>query len=289
MRSVPFHAAAIDRFLAVVAEADGHPPLSERKVVSLKGERRYVSVSSDDEGICLVGVASGHETDGHWALEIAVAPRMRSLSTEVAAIRHSTHLVPAADDHTFWAFRTEQIDAAIALGYEELRSVLRFSGPSAAGLGVVMSGVSIGPMAGSDTPEVVNVNNRAFTEHREQGSMTLESYRSMEQLDWFDPSGVLVARDEEGVVGFVIAKHEGTDVGEIYLIAVDPSKVGMGVGRALATSGIEWLAKRGATTARVWVDEGNDPAVNLYERLGLAEDFRTREMIPPTAVSVSSG
>jgi mycothiol synthase len=79
-----------------------------------------------------------------------------------------------------------------------------------------------------------------------------------------------------------VTKREGSGAGEVYLLAVDPDSAGMGYGSMLASAGYEWLAGRGATTAVVWVDEDNEKARGVYRRLGLVEDFRSREMTPAT-------
>jgi len=288
MRSTPYEAAGVRAFLAGLAETDGHRPLSEYKVTTLGRDKNRAGVWSDDEGICLVAVAARHDGHGHWAIEAALARRRRTANDEEAAIEQATGLISTGESYSFWAFRPEQVDAAGRLGYAQVRAVLRMSGPMPIPWAGSLPGISIGPMAGHDVDAIVGVNNRAFANHREQGSMTVEGFRSMMTLAWFDPAGVHVARSGERLVGFCVTKHEEPAVGEVYLLAVDPDVVGSGIGRALAQRGLTRLADRGAMTAQAWVDAANSPAVSLYRGLGLAEDFQNREFVPTAVREPSS-
>jgi mycothiol synthase len=52
------------------------------------------------------------------------------------------------------------------------------------------------------------------------------------------------------------------------VIAVDPAFHGRGLGRGLVVSGLESINSRGVTTAMLYVDADNTPAVTMYEDLG---------------------
>jgi mycothiol synthase len=128
---------------------------------------------------------------------------------------------------------------------------------------------------GEDEAGWVAVNNRAFAGHPEQGAWTIDVLRAREQEDWFDPEGFVLAFDADGLAGFCWTKvhpaqppREPVALGEIYVIAADPSRHGRGLGRALTSAGLASLAERGVTVGMLYVDADNGAAVGLYRALG---------------------
>lgn len=128
---------------------------------------------------------------------------------------------------------------------------------------------------GEDEAAWVIVNNRAFAGHPEQGAWTVEMLRAREQEPWFDPAGFLLAFDADGLAGSCWTKvhppqppREQEALGEIYVIGADPNRQGRGLGRALTTAGLEWLAGQGISIGMLFVDAANDAAVGLYHALG---------------------
>lgn len=282
MHSITPDRSDIRGFLDEIQAVDGHPSLSGHKLAVVDRADGKVAAWADGEGLCLVGVAARHAEPDHWAVEAALAERLRRPRDEEAAIRAAVGLVPDREAHTFWAFREAQVMAAHRLGYSELRSVLRMTGPIAGIAPPPTTGVEITPLGEADIPAIIAINNRAFAGHREQGAMTEAAFSAMTELAWFSRDGVLVARTAQGVVGFCVTKREGSGVGEVYLLAVDPAASGVGLGSALAAAGFSELATQGATRAVVWTDESNRAATHLYRELGLSEDFRIRELAPAT-------
>ena len=70
--------------------------------------------------------------------------------------------------------------------------------------------------------------------------------------------------------GFVLAR-EAAGEAEVLTIAVHPSWQGRGLGRLLMEALLRELYARRATELFLEVDEGNVPALRLYERLGFRE------------------
>jgi mycothiol synthase len=131
---------------------------------------------------------------------------------------------------------------------------------------------------GTDDDTWLTVNNRAFASHPEQGGWTRELLESRMAEAWFDPGGLRLYEVGDQLAGFCWTKiHDrGADrVGEIYVIGVDPSHQGAGLGRQLTLAGLDWLADHGATQAMLYVDAANLAAMRTYLRLGF-EVARTR-------------
>lgn len=69
------------------------------------------------------------------------------------------------------------------------------------------------------------------------------------------------------VAGYAVTGR-ANDHGYLQRLAVDPPQQGRGLGRALVTDALDWLRRRGATSALVNTQEHNATALALYERLG---------------------
>jgi GNAT superfamily N-acetyltransferase len=75
----------------------------------------------------------------------------------------------------------------------------------------------------------------------------------------------------ERAIGFVAATlHREQELGEIYLIAVDPGAQGQGIGTALTRVATDWLRQSGMRVAMIETggDRGHAPARRLYEKAG---------------------
>ena len=80
-----------------------------------------------------------------------------------------------------------------------------------------------------------------------------------------------VAESERKAVGFVaIELHRRKQVGEIYLLAVDPDYQCRGIGTALTRFALAWMKDAGMVAAMVETgfDSGHAPARRTYEKAG---------------------
>jgi mycothiol synthase len=166
---------------------------------------------------------------------------------------------------------------AAATGFERVRSLWQMRRSLFAPLPspVLPDGVRLGTFTpGQDEQAWITVNARAFAHHPEQGSWTLEDLKRREQEPWFDPAGFFLAHRGDRLVGFHWTKIHGNGehghepLGEVYVVGVDPSEQGTGLGKALTLAGLSHLRSRGLGQAMLYVDEANTPAIGLYESLG---------------------
>lgn len=89
-------------------------------------------------------------------------------------------------------------------------------------------------------------------------------HRSPEAVEYLcvrTPKGAPIAKG-----GVDYEAHPGA--GTLWQLAVHPSLQGLGLGTYLIRGAEERIRRRGLTTARLGVDDGNDDALRLYLRLG---------------------
>jgi mycothiol synthase len=135
-------------------------------------------------------------------------------------------------------------------------------------------GIDVRPFApGHDDQAWLDVNNRAFANHPEQGGWIAETLDRRMTESWFDPTLFLLAFDAHGLAGFNWMKiHDahGRDprLGEVFVIGVDPRMQGSGLGRALAIAGLDAVQQRGVDTGSLFCAADNTGALHLYESLG---------------------
>lgn len=259
--------------LALAARArdvDGVDPLNEASHLALDAGhvgRVHMAVK---EGTTVVAAAFA---DGLAPVEIVVDPDHRRRG-------HGTSLLTqllAAGESQFWAHG--DLPAAQALAatkhLEPARTllVLRLEMDAPPEPERVPDGVAIRAFEPDDVDAIVAVNGRAFASHPEQGAMDRPDFDQRASSDWFDPAGLFVAERDGHVVGFHWTKVEH-GIGEVYVVGVDPSEQGSGLGTALTARGLRHLHESGLRTVDLYVEGDNDPALAVYRRLGFTEHAR---------------
>ena len=86
---------------------------------------------------------------------------------------------------------------------------------------------------------------------------------------WFDPEGLLLAERDGRVIGFHWTKRHTERLGEVYVVGIDPSVQGIGLGRIVTIAGLEHLRAKGIEDVLLYVESDNAPAITIYrDRVG---------------------
>lgn len=267
---------------AGLAEADDHVhPLNERAQRILAGHLpgQHVAVVADG---ALVGYAQVDPADSSVQLFVVPERRREGIGRALAETIRAT----CPDRPSWWSFGTLPAARALAgaLGLEPIRELLKMAltvagsdleTPAATEDGKAPDGITISGWTPADTDDLVAVNALAFADHPEQGRMSAQDVIDRSHEDWFDPDGLLLARDAAGrLVGFHWTKLEtdpdGRRVGEIFILGVHPFEHGRGLGRHLLAIGLAHLVARGAEIIELYVEGGNERVVRMYERASFA-------------------
>jgi len=276
----------LDALFQTVEECDGHAPIGEHKYLDLlhaHGEGNGLVATDDaDQPIAYIALSPTQE-HGTWAMEMAVHPLHRSRSTVRKLIDAGVDEVERARGRRvrIWAFQPNFAGFLEEAGFvpeRELRQLRRSlpvdESPS------FPEGISVRSFRpGEDERVWLDVNNRAFADHPENGSWTVEVLQDRERQEWFDPEGFRMAWEGDELAGFCWTKIHDAQTGEIYVIAVDPGHQGKGLGRALVLEGLDYMYRVGGTTAMLYVDSDNAPGLKLYASLGFRLDHVDRALV----------
>jgi mycothiol synthase len=256
---------------AATAE-DGVAPLSEQALLALKRDGRCFVIEDPDGTVAGYAHITPATDQEPASAELVVHPRHRRQG-------HGRALMKALLDSTdgplrIWAHGDLPAAEALArsFGLTRARALLQMRRslqqpelPEAK----LADGVQIRTFRpGQDEAAWLSVNRRAFAHHPEQGSWTLQDLQDREEEPWFDPAGFFLAiRNSDSLVGFHWTKVHSPELGEVYVVGVDPAAQGLGLGRALTLTGLHHLKNLGLPTVLLYVDESNASAVKLYESL----------------------
>jgi mycothiol synthase len=265
-------------------EQDGVGPLSEHVMLHLRygGDPRARNLLLTSNGE-VAGYAHLDPTDPVEGPsgELVIDPAHRG---EGMGLLLTRALVAEAGERPLRLWAHGDLPAAARLaaaaGFERVRALwkMRRSLQSEPDRPQVADGVTIRTfVVGRDEDAWTDLNARAFARHPEQGAWTREDLDLREREPWFDPDGFFLAERGSKLVGFHWTKIHGSEdaesgdhepIGEVYVVGVDPSERGTGLGRALTLIGLRYLRGRGLSRVMLYVDESNTPAIRLYESLG---------------------
>ena len=300
-RLEPADVAGVKALVERATASDGTAPLSEHVLLHLPrgGDEEVRNLLVRGDGGAIVAYAHLDVTDAveGSSAELVVDPSVRGRGLG-RAITEAVLAETPDGRLRLWAHgdRPEAAALAASLGFRRSRVLLQMRRPLSAPLPEVVlpEGVRLRTFRpGQDEPAWTELNNRAFAGHPDQGGWAVEEVRLREQEPWFDPQGFFLAeRTEDGrtrLVGFHWTKvhgghlpdephehpdgtahahdhphHDHPPIGEVYIVGVDPSEQGRGLGPALTLTGLHSLQQRGLSDVLLYVDESNQPAVKTY-------------------------
>jgi mycothiol synthase len=285
MRLSPEDVERVRALLDDVTAADGTPPLSEHVMLHLPGggdsDVRHVLVR-DGGRLAAYGHLDVTDQVAGASGELAVHPdhRKHGYGSAVAA----TMLELTVDGRLrLWAHGEHPAAAAMAEAGGFIRSralwQMRRSLDTPLPEVVLPEGIETRTfVVGQDEQAWTEVNNRAFAEHPDQGGWSVREVLIREREPWFDAGGFFLAFRGDRLVGFHWTKvhgghqhgdgHAHDEIGEVYVVGVDPSEQGNGLGPALTLLGLHHLQEHGVPSVMLYVDETNTNAIRVYERLG---------------------
>jgi len=258
--------------------ADGVAPLSEHGMLHLRydsatslGARDFIAtVDGEIAGYAYLDPPSAPEGEVTGELVVHPERRRQGLGRALAG-----ELVAAADGHVLHLWAHGDLPAAAALaraaGFDRFRALwqMRRSLREPLDQPVLPAGRTLRTFVpGQDEDDWLSLNGRAFAKHPEQGGWTRHDLELREQESWFDPAGFFIAERDGQMAGFHWTKVHRPDLGEVYVVGVDPAEQGSGLGRALTLAGLRHLQDLGVAQAMLYVDEDNVPAIRMYEALG---------------------
>jgi mycothiol synthase len=277
----------IRELISAATSVDGVAPVGDQVLRELPHDRtrHLLAVEGDDLNGYLNLKPATAEASAMAELAVHPRARRRGIGSEMARIA----LSEGGGGARVWAHgNLEPARAtAAALGLVVVRELLQMRRPlTDLPASTVPGGVRIATYSGpGDDAELLRVNNAAFAWHPEQSGWTEADIATRRGEPWFDPAGLFMAVDEhtDKLLGFHWTKVHTADLGEVYIVGVDPAAQGRGVGATLTLVGLHHLAERlsessessarrprgsSPPTVMLYVEGDNSAAVKTYERLG---------------------
>lgn len=266
----------IREIVDAASAADGTAPVGDQVLRALpRDQTRHLVAEVDGDVVGYLNLAPA-TTDAPPMAEAVVHPGARRRGIGAELIR--TGFAEGGSGTRVWAHGNLEparataaaLDLVAARELLQMRRSLRDLPPVK-----VPDGALLRTYAGpEDDAELLRVNNAAFSWHPEQGGWTEADIAERRGESWFDPEGLFLAFDTQTgrLLGFHWTKVHSAELGEVYVVGVDPSAQGRGLGAALTLVGLHHLADRLGEDANVtlYVEADNSAAVKTYERLDFA-------------------
>lgn len=253
---------------------DGVDPFNEASRLGIQHGDASVHVAQDEGGELVAAlVDASRDRSG---LDLATVPTRRREGAATGLLK-----ALGQNGYTVWAHGDLDASRSVAdkVGLARVRDLWKMSRDVASDETFdvqLPSGFVASAFDGSDEQarQWLEVNAAAFVNHPEQGRMTMDDMRERMAEDWFDPAGLLLVRDEH--TGQLAASHwtkrePGSDIGEVYVVAVAPEYQGRGIAGPLTNLGLQHLAGQGVRRIDLYVEGDNEPAKATYTRRGFTK------------------
>ena len=268
---------------------DNSPPIAEHILLHLRhgGDKADSHLVIKDQAK-VIGYAHLDQTDlvAGPAVELVVDPNHRSFGIGKQLLSKAIEICGA--NLRLWV-HGESLAAnnlATSFNFEKIRTVLQMQKV----LTQIQPLPALDPkivirsfLPGLDSSNWLSLNNKVFKDHPEQSDWQLSDLNHRINEEWFDEKGFFIATVDDQLIGSTWTKihgalthdhggsHDHPAIGEIYITAVDPAYAGMGLGKALTITALNYLKYQGLNDAMLYVDFNNSKALKLYNQLGFTE------------------
>jgi mycothiol synthase len=267
---------------------DGTPPIAEHILLHLRygGDKAdsHLLVEKDNQ---VIGYAHLDQTDlvAGPSVELVVDPSYRGAGVGKALLSEAIKI--CGKTLRLWVHGEQEAahKLAASFNFEKIRTVLQMSKPltDIQPLPIIDKEIIIRSfLPGIDSDAWLELNNKVFKDHPEQGGWKLSDLNHRLSEEWFDEKGFFIVEKNKQVIASTWTKvhgehshdHDGEAshahpaIGEIYITAVDSAYAGLGIGKALTITALNYLKYQGITDAMLYVDFDNKAALNLYDSLG---------------------
>lgn len=273
---------------------DGTPPIAEHILLHLRygGDKAdsHLLVEKDDQ---VIGYAHLDQTDlvAGPSVELVVDPSYRGAGVGKALLSEAIKI--CGKTLRLWVHGEQEAAHSLAasFNFEKIRTVLQMSKPltDIQPLSTIDKEIIIRScLPGIDSDAWLELNNKVFKDHPEQGGWQISDLNHRLSEEWFDEKGFFIVEKNKQVIASTWTKvhgahshdHDGEAshahpaIGEIYITAVDPEYAGLGIGKALTITALNYLKYQGLNDAMLYVDFDNKAALSLYNSLGFKESSK---------------
>ncbi len=278
------------KLISAAADHDGVPPVSEHVLLHLRhgGDKAdtHLIATKDNQILGYAHLDLTDEVEGPSA-ELVVHPnhRKQGVGQELLKALHK------ASNNTLRLWSHGDLPGAKNIaeksGFKRVRTVIQMRRSLNDPIPELSKEITIRNfLPGIDNDEWIALNNKAFINHPDQGNWSSRDLEIRIKENWFDPQGFLIAEENQKMTGFCWTKihgghshkhshneeeHDHDPIGEIYIMGVDPSHSGKGIGKAVTIAGLRHMRYQGIFSAMLYVDADNTAAIALYQSLGFTE------------------